>query len=442
MVPATMARAFPTGTKDVFELRLGSGRTVTASANHPFLTVDGWLRLDELTIGSRIAVPRLIPQPKETQEWPEHEVALLAHLIGDGCVAPRQPIHYTSADPACLDAVEAAARRFGIQPRRVEQGTWSHVYLPSPVRQARGRHNPIAEWLGQWGLYGRRSHEKFVPTPVFALSDDQVGLFLRHLWATDGSVGWCGQGRVYYASTSRRLVDDVRLLLLRLGIRSTLRTVVGSPDRLGYQLCVDGCDEQLAFLDRVGVVGKKVGGAEDLRQRLQGVVANTNVDTVPVAVWARVKSAMRGSAVTSRQLAAQLGTAYCGSTLYKHAPSRSRLARVADVVDDDVLRALASSDVFWDRVVGIDARGSQLVFDATVESTHNFIANGIVAENSIEQDADVVMFIYRDDVYHPDSPDRGQAEIIVSKHRNGPTGVTRLAFLEQFTRFANMARVD
>ena len=61
---------------------------------------------------------------------------------------------------------------------------------------------------------------------------------------------------------------------------------------------------------------------------------------------------------------------------------------------------------------------------------------------SIEQDADVVMFIYRDDVYHPDSPDRGQAEIIVSKHRNGPTGVTRLAFLEQFTRFANMARVD
>jgi replicative DNA helicase len=61
---------------------------------------------------------------------------------------------------------------------------------------------------------------------------------------------------------------------------------------------------------------------------------------------------------------------------------------------------------------------------------------------SIEQDADVVMFIYRDDVYHQDSPDRGQAEIIVSKHRNGPTGVCRLAFLQEFTRFANMARID
>jgi replicative DNA helicase len=59
---------------------------------------------------------------------------------------------------------------------------------------------------------------------------------------------------------------------------------------------------------------------------------------------------------------------------------------------------------------------------------------------SIEQDADVVMFIYRDDVYNLDSPDRGTAEILVSKHRNGPTGMVRLAFLDHYTKFANMAR--
>lgn len=60
---------------------------------------------------------------------------------------------------------------------------------------------------------------------------------------------------------------------------------------------------------------------------------------------------------------------------------------------------------------------------------------------SLEQDADVVLFIYRDELYNPDSPDRGTAEIIVAKHRNGPTGVTQLAFLDHYTRFANMARV-
>ena len=59
---------------------------------------------------------------------------------------------------------------------------------------------------------------------------------------------------------------------------------------------------------------------------------------------------------------------------------------------------------------------------------------------SIEQDADVVMFIYRDEVYNPDSPDRGTAEILVTKHRNGPTGMVRLAFLDHYTKFANMAR--
>ncbi|MBK5221685.1 MAG: replicative DNA helicase [Acidimicrobiia bacterium] len=59
---------------------------------------------------------------------------------------------------------------------------------------------------------------------------------------------------------------------------------------------------------------------------------------------------------------------------------------------------------------------------------------------SIEQDADVVMFLYRDEIYNADSADRGTAEIIVSKHRNGPTGITRLAFLDHYTRFANMAK--
>ncbi|HZT64547.1 MAG TPA: replicative DNA helicase [Acidimicrobiales bacterium] len=60
---------------------------------------------------------------------------------------------------------------------------------------------------------------------------------------------------------------------------------------------------------------------------------------------------------------------------------------------------------------------------------------------AIEQDSDVVMFIYRDEIYNAESQDRGTAEIIVAKHRNGPTGVARLAFLDHYARFANMARV-
>jgi len=59
---------------------------------------------------------------------------------------------------------------------------------------------------------------------------------------------------------------------------------------------------------------------------------------------------------------------------------------------------------------------------------------------SLEQDADIVLFLYRDEVYNPDSQDRGTAEVLVAKHRNGPVGKVRLAWLDHYTKFANMAK--
>jgi replicative DNA helicase len=58
---------------------------------------------------------------------------------------------------------------------------------------------------------------------------------------------------------------------------------------------------------------------------------------------------------------------------------------------------------------------------------------------AIEQDADIIMFIYRDEVYNPESPDAGTAEINIGKQRNGPIGSIRLAFLGKYTRFEDLA---
>ena len=96
--------------------------------------------------------------------------------------------------------------------------------------------------------------------------------------------------------------------------------------------------------------------------------------------------------------------------------------------------------MLWDEIVAIEPRGEAPVFDATVNGTHNFVADDIVVHNSIEQDADVVLFIYRDEYYNPESDQRGLAEIIVAKHRNGPVGSTKLVFHGDYTTFENAAR--
>ena len=451
LTPARLTHAFPSGVKPVFRMTLASGRTVEATANHRFRTVGGWAPLGELTEGSRIAVPRRLDAPLDPVPMDDDEVVLLAHLIGDGRVLPRQPVHYTSIDPANLDAVEqAAARRFGITPRRVQQDRWWHTYLPAPVHLTHGVRNPVAAWWDQLGLQDCRSHQKFVPDAVHAAPLVQVRSFLRHLWATDGTIvlNRSGKGprvRIAYATTSRRLADDVQRLLLRCRIQARISVVPQGEHRPSHHVRIEGVDHQRHFLTEIGVHGERGALVQPALDLLAGVVANPNVDTIPFDVRPLIIEAMADAGLSQRALAAALGEDYCGSYLLGSASRprsmrRGRLDAIAEITGSKALADLACSDVLWDRIVAIEPIGEQPVFDATVLGTHNFIADGIVAHNSLEQDADIVVFLYRDEHYNVDSADRGTAEVLVAKHRAGPTGMIRLAFLDHYTKFANMAR--
>src|SRR6476469_8802337 len=181
-VARPMTNVFYSGHKEVFKLRLASGREIEATANHPFMTFDGWTPLGELTVGDRLAVPRRVPEPVDTHRLPDEEVILLAHMIGDGSCVKRQPIRYATIDEGNLATVTAAAKHCGVTTVRDDYAAArvTTLRLPSPYRLTHGKRNPIAAWLDGLGLFDKRSHEKFVPQEVFALPNDQIALLLRH----------------------------------------------------------------------------------------------------------------------------------------------------------------------------------------------------------------------------------------------------------------------
>jgi len=277
---------------------------------------------------------------------------------------------------------------------------------------------------------------------LYSASDNEIALFLRHLWATDRCV-WNPRGgsapNVYYASTSRQLADGVALLLARLGIVARIREVCKEGYRPSYHVIIADGPSLRTFCSDVGVHGRRGETARQLLAVLQGKVANTNVDTLPIEVWDLVKAERVHAGMSEREFQAAVGTHYCGSALYKSCPSRERLLRCARALKSPLLEAAATSDIYWDRIESIESLGHYPVFDATVKGSHNFIADGIFAHNSIEQDSDVVILLHREDAYERESPRAGEADFIVAKHRNGPTTTVTVAFQGHFSRFVDMA---
>jgi replicative DNA helicase len=432
------------GSRQVFRVVLASGRSLRATSDHRVFTGEGWNVMGRLKIGSRVAIGRRFPKIANPVVWSDAEICLLGHLVGDGSFLKGKPMRYTTASEANSQVVTESAVALGSTVKRYAgRGKWHQLLISGNGN--RWHAAGVGAWLKKIGIHGQRSHQKHLPPEVFQLSDEQIGLLLKHLWATDGCIHvrpaqQRGSPRVYFSTCSGRLAEDVGALLLRLGIVARTHQVRQKTGRPMYTVDVSGAEQQTLFLERVGAFGPREAPAKALSAKLSVTRANPNVDTLPQELYANLKASMSAQGLSRREVGSMQGAAF-SSDKFLYAPSRATFSSYVDLLDNDALRVWSDSDLFWDRVVAVGLEGAEEVFDMTVPGPASWLADGIVSHNSgaIEQDSDLILLIYREEVYDVNTTRKGIADIIIAKQRNGPTGDVQLTFLGQYTKFENYA---
>ncbi len=486
------------GCRKVFRLRLASGRSLRATADHRVLARSGWTRLSELSIGDHVGIARQVPEAVSPDRWPADRVVLLAHLIGDGSYLKDSPLRYSTASEENSVAVTRAAQReFRAEITRLGGGSGWHQLQISAGGDAWNPAEDIADWLRELGIYNQRPNEKRIPSAAFRLTNEQIALLLRHLWATDGliSAGYQagGQlaGHVHYTTPSSGLAEDVAALLLRLGIVARITSFATGTQTVS-NVVIAGSAAQRRFLAAVGAFGPRRPQAAALNAALPAAESNLAAlplqhwrevlvkrveDALPIRVtastWAAQEQASSAAAtdhadvLVERSPRAGMSRSASDSTLRAMASLREMAAvdapavhpsavdapavdvsppRVATAIapasaPHPVLLSGAQSDVFWDLVAAIEEEGEEQVYDLTVPGPASWLADGVITHNSgqIEQDSDLVMFIYREEYYEKESERPGEADIIIAKHRNGPVGDVVLTFQKEYPKFMNYA---
>lgn len=372
------------GVKPVFRVTTKLGRYVECTLTHPFLTIDGWQPLAELSVKTKIAVPRKLAVFGESK-MRECDVKLLAYLIGDGSLTKSSP-EFTVGKSALREDFEESAKEFGgveTAPLEREDRT-----LTLRVRKSGRRSNapnPLRVWLESLGIYGKNSHAKFIPACVFTLRRELVALFLNRLFATDGwaSVLSSGPVQLGYSTVSEELARQVQHLLLRFGVISKLkkRAVKYKDERRNaWQLDITDALSIRAFISEIGILGKEASLATAL-ESLEAKNYQTNCDLIPMRVWNQIAAAKGGE--SWHHLAERAGIR--GKTnihVGRRQPTRERLFALASTLESERLRNLATSEVYWDEIVSIESVGNKQVYDLTIPETHNFVANDICVHNT------------------------------------------------------------
>jgi deoxycytidine triphosphate deaminase len=373
---AKVSAFIPQGRKEVFELRTRAGLRIRATANHPFLKLNGWVPLSELRPGDRIAAARDIPIFGKTP-IPDWEAGLLGLMISEGqCDTPGHSPTYTTADPAMVLLLKSCIADSGMGVVTFK-GNYGYRLVNRQDRGGVPGHNRVHSWLKKYGL-NVGAGEKFVPQSVFTAPENSVRLFLQSLFSGDGSVYHSKAGVfLEYYSKSRRLIEDVHHLLLRFGVFSLIRektTAIGTP---ACKIQITEKDQIRRFAERIGFTPGSVKQQKLDLEVLPLIRAQprrrSNFDTLPREAWRMVGMAARVGGVTLSAIDIQ--------TCPKQSVPYDVAAQVALATGDLYVSPLIEGPM-WDVVEHIEPAGEEEVFDISVPTLHNFLANGLIVHNS------------------------------------------------------------
>lgn len=242
----TKAIAEDNGIKKVYEIITASGRNVSVTGNHPFLTLFGWKTIDELKAGDRIAATEYLPIIGE-EKLDINEIKIIAYLIGDGGVSQKTPIFSQQNNKILKEFKQCIEKRIG-------SGKVKHVsrvdYKINGLE--------IRSLIKKYGLSGKKSYDKEIPEQICRLNDRQLKIFISRLFATDG--WFCKSKNRYeigYCSVSKKLINQLQILLLRFNIKSKIYLMkTKSPFGHAYQLTIHSRDDINEFSRQIGIFSK------------------------------------------------------------------------------------------------------------------------------------------------------------------------------------------
>ena len=482
-VVVPMSHCLADGIKPVFRLRTSSGREAVITATHPLLTNRGWTPLDDVEVGDPIAVPSALPvfgaevltdaeraalvdaidlhDPRAV--LPSHVFRLRReHLELLLCDLVRGRTTLVVRSERLARQLAHAFLRVGA-PWVVEAGERDHRLVRRPgaptlpmavwsdIDKARGQLSvaDLAERaampsLPEWHLRGGRVPRQVVAELAELLDDDQLR------WWSSPDVIWDDIVSVEPAGWTQ-VIDF---------------TVPGVHNFVAADLYLHNTAFGLGIATHVAMHTTKPVlvfslemAHQELTQRIlasEARVDSTKIRTGRLAEsdWAKI-----GKAIGRLEVPLFLDDNPRVTVMEIRAKARRIKARYGGIglILIDYLQLMGGSGGAENRQLEVSeisrnlkilARElecpiialSQLSRQLEARADKRPMLSDLRESGSLEQDADVVMFLYRDEVYHPDSPDKGSAEVIVAKHRAGPIGTKRLVFLGQYTRFDNAAR--